>query len=182
LSNGLTIDDGESNWVAIAIVGKTRGNRGEVTAVALSSKLERYELLEEVTLFAAGGPAGGVKYEVEETWFHLGMLVFKFAGVDDISTAERLYGSEVRIPASQRVELEQGEYFQSDLIGCEVTDRRTGEAIGKVTGWDDGGGSGLLMVGELMIPFARKICVEIDPANKRIVVELPEGLKDLNRP
>jgi len=43
-------------------------------------------------------------------------------------------------------------------------------------------GSGLLMVGELMIPFARKICVDIDPANKRIAVELPEGLKDLNRP
>ena len=89
-------------------MGKTRGNRGEVTAVALSSKLERYELLEEVTLFAPGGPAGGVKYEVEETWFHLGTLVFKFAGVDDISTAERLYGSEVRIPASQRVELQHG--------------------------------------------------------------------------
>jgi ribosomal 30S subunit maturation factor RimM len=39
------------------------------------------------------------------------------------------------------------------------------------------------VVGEdLMIPFARAICVEIDPAARRIAVELPEGLKDLNRP
>jgi len=36
--------------------------------------------------------------------------------------------------------------------------------------------------GSLLIPFARSICVEIDPGARRIVVELPDGLKDLNRP
>ena len=42
--------------------------------------------------------------------------------------------------------------------------------------------AGLLVVeGGLLIPFARSICVEIDPAAKRIAVELPEGLKELNR-
>ena len=79
--------------------------------------------------------------------------------------------------------MDEGEYFQSDLIGCEVVDRRTGESIGRVTAWDEGGGAGLLVVdNNLLIPFARSICVEIDPAAKRIAVELPEGLKDLNRP
>ncbi len=176
-------NDADTGWVAVAQVGKTRGNRGEVTAVALSNKPERYQALKEVFLFAPGGPAGGERYEVESTWFHIATLVFKFRGVDTISDAERLYGSEVRIPAGQRVTLDEGEYFQSDLIGCEVIDRRTGESLGHVTGWDDGGGSGLLIVNDdLMVPFARSICVEIDPAAKRIAVELPEGLKDLNRP
>jgi 16S rRNA processing protein RimM len=63
-----------------------------------------------------------------------------------------------------------------------VIDRRTGASIGKVTAFDDGGGSGLLVVGDLLIPFARAICVEIDPAARRIAVELPEGLLDVNRP
>ena len=176
-------NEAESEWVAIAQLGKTRGNRGEVTAVALSSKPERYQGLQEVFLFASDSPAGGEKYEIESTWFHLSTLVFKFRGVDTISDAELLYGREVRIPASQRTTLDEGEYFQSDLIGCEVVDKRTGESIGRVTAWDDGGGTGLLVVdGQLLIPFARSICVEIDPAAKRIAVELPEGLKDLNRP
>ena len=35
--------------------------------------------------------------------------------------------------------------------------------------------------GEILVPFARSICVSIDPAAKRIIVELPEGLEDLNR-
>jgi ribosomal 30S subunit maturation factor RimM len=64
-----------------------------------------------------------------------------------------------------------------------VIDRRTGESLGRVEGWEDSGGVGLLAVeGGLLVPFARSICVEIDPAVRRIVVELPEGLKDLNRP
>jgi 16S rRNA processing protein RimM len=160
----------------VALLGKPRGNRGEITAFALSSKPERYQALREVFLFGSGEKA-----EVESTWFHDGVLIFKFRGVDTILDAERLSGAEVRIPLSERAPLEENEFFQSDLVGCEVVDRRTGESLGRVTGWEEGGGAGLLAVGELLIPFARAICVEIDPAARRIAVELPEGLKELNK-
>jgi len=169
-------------WVAIAVLGKTRGNRGEVTAFPLGGKPERYEALEEVHLFASGGTPSG-PYAVESTWFHNGTLIFKFRGVDTITAAELLAGAEVRVPLDQRIPLEQGEFFQDDLVGCQVVDRRTGQPLGTVSACEEGGGAGLLVVdGGLLIPFARSICVEIDPAAKRIAVELPEGLKDLNRP
>jgi 16S rRNA processing protein RimM len=164
-------------WVAIAVLGKTRGNRGEITAFPLSGKPERFEALEEVFLFGSGA-----RYEVESTWFHQQTLIIKFRGVDTISAAELLSGAEVRVPLDQRTPLEAGEFFQDDLLGCQVVDRRTGQTLGQVTRWEDGGGTGLLVVnGDLLIPFARSICVEIDPAGKRIAVELPEGLMDLNR-
>jgi 16S rRNA processing protein RimM len=169
----------DAEWVAIALLGKTRGNRGEITAIALSSKPERYEALREVYL--VGKDDLPVKYEVEETWFHDATLIFKFRGVDSISDAELLSGAEVRVPFSERVTLDPGEYFESDIVGCEVVDRRTGQSLGRVDAWDDGGGGGILVVGDLMIPFAREICVEIDPAAKRIAVELPPGLQDVNR-
>ena len=166
----------DSGWVTVALLGKTRGNRGEITALALSSKPERYKALREVFLFGAGDP-----YQVESAWFHDGTLILKFQGVDSISEAEKLSGAEVRIPAEQRAPLEPGEYFQTDLIGCDVIDSQTGSSLGRVTSWDDSGGPGLLVVeGGLMIPFARSICIEIDPAARRILVALPEGLKDLN--
>ncbi len=167
----------EAEWVTVAILGKTRGNRGEITAVSLSSKPERFQALREVFLYGTGQ-----RYEVESVWFHMGTLVFKFRGVDSISEAELLSGAEVRIPQSERTPLEENEFFQSDLVGCEVFDASGGERIGTVTGWEDSGGHGLLIVnGDLMVPFARSICKEIDPARRRIAVELPEGLKDLNR-
>ena len=170
-------------WVAVALLGKARGNRGEVTALALGGKPERYQALREVYLFGPGESGASRRYQVESTWFHNGTLIFKFRGVDTISDAEPLAGAEVRVPMSERAPLEPGEFFQSDLVGCEVVDRRTGESLGRVSGWEDSGGAGLLVVeGGLLIPFARAICVEIHPEMKRIAVELPEGLKDLNRP
>jgi 16S rRNA processing protein RimM len=170
-------------WVTVAVLGKARGSRGEVTAFPLSDKPERYSALAEVYLFGGVCPAQGQRREVEEAWFHSGRLVLKFRGVDSIGDAERLAGAEVRVPMRERAPLEPGEYFQSDLLGCEVTERRTGATLGRVTSFQDGGGSGLLQVeGGLLIPFVRAICVEIDPAAKRIVVDLPEGLKELNRP
>ena len=181
------------SWITIARLGRVRGNRGELTAVPLSDKPERFERLKEVTLFPPDSEAeaqadaqadfqGGTKLEVESVWRHIDRLIFKFRGVDTISDAEPWQGSEVRVPVAERVELEPGEYFQSDLIGCEVRDRNSGDALGKVTAWQDGGGAGLLEVdGSLLIPFARAICVGIDVAARRILVDLPEGLKELNR-
>ena len=172
----------EGQWVTVALLGKTRGNRGELTALALSSKPERYETLREVYLFGPGVSASGDRQEVESFWFHDGTLILKFKGVDSISDAEHLIGCEVRVPMAERAALEEGEFFESDLIGCDVVERATGQSLGRVSAWQDGGGAGLLVVGNLLIPFAREICVEIDPAARRIAVELPEGLKDLNRP
>ena len=65
-------------------------------------------------------------------------------------------------------------------IALEMVD---GGSLGRVADWNESGGPGLLVLEDgLMIPFAHSICVEIDPTQKRIVVQLPEGLKDLNRP
>jgi 16S rRNA processing protein RimM len=120
--------------------------------------------------------------EVERTWMHGDHLIFKFQGVDTISDAEKLAGAEVSIPFDQRAELPEDEVFESDLIGCEVLDA-TGRSLGVVTDFQETGGTPLLQVGnDLLIPFAKQICTKIDLANKQIVVDLPDGLLDLNVP
>ena len=165
-----------SEWVTIAVLGKPRGNRGEITATSLSDHPERFENLKQVHLFGDGSPRA-----VEEAWFHQGVLIFKFAGTDSISAAELLHGAEVRVPYSERAQLSPGEYYHSDLIGCQVRDRSTGNAIGTVTGFEDGGSSGLLQLGpEILIPFTAAICVEIAPDRGEILVDLPEGLLEVN--
>jgi len=108
-------------------------------------------------------------------------LIFKFQGVDTISEAEKLAGAEVSIPFEQRAELADDEVYQSDLIGCEVFEA-TGRFLGVVTEFEETGGTPLLHIGDLLIPFAKSICVKIDPANKRIVVNPPDGLLNLNVP
>ena len=59
---------------------------------------------------------------------------------------------------------------------------RDGASLGRVTAFKDGGSSGVLEVeGWLLIPFVRAICVAIEPEARRIVVDLPAGLKELNQ-
>lgn len=160
------------------------GRRGEVAGMSFCGGPERFQEVREVMLFpAAGGEPRAA--EVESVWQHRGVLIFKFRGIDSISEAETVERHEVRIPLEQRAAPPEGEYFHSDLVGCEVIERATGERLGVVEDLQEYGGPALLEVsrgegGEpLLVPFARSICVEIDPARRRIVVDLPEGLKDL---
>lgn len=174
-------------WITLARVIRPRGNRGEVAAISLSNHPERFERLREVVLFGAAGPLfDGRPVAIEEVWEHQGRLIFKFQGVDSIPDAERLRGAELRVPPEQRAPLPEGEFYFADLIGCDVVERE-GPVVGKVTGWQEYGGPALLEVepvegGEVvLVPFVASICVSIEPEKGRIVVDLPDGLKDLNR-
>ena len=107
----------------------------------------------------------GDLYHVESVWDHEGVLVFKFRGVDSITDAEKLRGAEVQVPVSERIVLEPGEYFHSDLVGCEVRERGSGRLIGCVTRFEEYGGPPLIEIdgGRMLIPFVKAICGDIQP-------------------
>ena len=164
-------------WVTVARLGRVRGNRGEITAVDLTSRPGRLESLGQVWLFGEGR-----LMEVEAFWRHDGRPVFKFRGINTIEDAEGLVGCEVRVPLSERAPLEDGEFYQSDLVGCELVEAGGG-SLGRVVEFHEYGGTPLLETESgLLVPFARTFCREIDIRGGRIVVELPAGLKDLNGP
>lgn len=158
--------------VTIARLLRPRGNKGELAAIPLSDNSERTG-----RVFV-----NGAEREVENVWRHGDRIVFKFRGIDSISAAEELSGAEVAIPREERATLPDGEFYQSDLVGFSIVTRQ-GETVGILEGWQDYGGPPLLEVNSngrnLLIPFAKSICVEIDVPGRRIVVELPEGLTDL---
>jgi len=147
-------------------------------AVSLSSDLSRFESLHRVILAREGNQIEAV---LERAWMHDGQLVLKFEGVDSISAAEKLAGMEVTIPATERRALEPGEFFIDDLVGCRVVDSGSGTDLGSVVSFHETAGPGLIELDSgLLIPFVRPICREIQPESRRIVVDLPEGLKELN--
>ena len=158
---------------------RARGRHGELIAGIDSSQPGRAERLQQVTLVLPGREQ---TLRVERLWYHDGRPIFKFAGIDSISDAEAWRGAAICIPAEERVQPDEGEYLHADLVGCVV--EAQGGPVGVVRAVDDHGGAPLLRVEtpdgrELLIPFARAICREIDVAAKRIRAELPEGLTEL---
>jgi 16S rRNA processing protein RimM len=176
------------NWVEVARLGRARGLRGEVYAYGWSSP-GRYAPPFKVWL---GNPDGSPANEGEPLVVsaltpYKDRLIVRFEGVESPEAARALAGRPVLLPGAGRPPLEAGEFYLSDLVGCEVVVQATGRRVGTVIGWREIGGPELLEVrpggaGDqvIWIPFARAVCVEIDPAGRRIGIDPPEGLLELN--
>ena len=112
-----------------------------------------------------------------------GRPVVAFDGFSSIEDAERLAGLELRVPEDELQPLGDGVYYQHQLVGCDV-ETVTGVPVGEVSRVDGGAGGSLLAVrsvrGEVLIPLAQHICVEIDVVAKRIRIDPPDGLLELN--
>ena len=170
-----------NQWVALAALRRARGIKGEILAENLGSDPERFQPGLKVSLLPSLNVKQGRSAELECCWVQQGSLVLKFVGFDSRTEAENLQGWFVCVPEDERPQLDEGQVYLSDLVGCEVT-AADGRRIGVVTGWQDIGGPVLLEVGDdLLIPFVEQICREVDVTGGRITVELPEGLEDLNR-
>lgn len=162
---------------------KTQGRRGEVAVDVHTDAPERFHAGFEVSALFEDGRRE--QLEVEDLWPHKGGLVLKFAGIETISEAEGLVGAELQVPRSQRAELEPGWSFVSDLIGCKVFDG--GREVGVVADVNFGAGEAPLLevrAGKRMfeIPYAEAYLVKVDLAGKRIEMQLPEGMLELDAP
>jgi 16S rRNA processing protein RimM len=167
-------------WIPVGRLIRTRGNRGELIAEIYSSQPGRAARLTKVELDIQGRRRAA---EVERAWMHDGRQVLKFAGIDTISDAEPWAGADILVPEAQRAAPGEGEYSHADLLGCRVIAQGSGQLVGSVEGVEEFGGAPLLRVEaegkEILIPFARSICVDIDVPAKIIRVDMPEGLEEL---
>ena len=162
---------------------KTQGRHGEVAVELHSDVPDRFRV--GLRLFALAPDDSRRELQIDEIWPHKGHLVLKFAGIDSISDAEPLVGSDLQVPRSQRAQLASGWNYVSDLIGCVVFD--SGREIGKIEDVQFGAGEApLLIVGmagkRCEIPYAEAYLKSVDLEHKQIHMQLPEGMLDLNAP
>jgi 16S rRNA processing protein RimM len=178
-----------AQYVTLARILRPQGRRGEVAAEILTDFPDRLSRLKSANLW--DGKSGRRRVSIRGCWIsqsHGGQAVFHFEGCDSIDDAGKLVGFEVQVPIAERVELPAGKYFVTDLIGCEVRERVSGNRVGIVRDvqfiGEGAAGTPLLVVnsprGELLIPLAVDICPRIDLVARTIEILPPEGLLDLN--
>lgn len=115
--------------------------------------------------------------------FQQGRPVIGVAGVETMNDAAPLAGYELRVPVDQLAKLPAGTFYRHDLIGCRV-ETGAGELVGTVKDVEGTlSGSRLVVAalgGEVLVPLVSPICTAVDPAAKRIVINPPEGLIEVN--
>jgi 16S rRNA processing protein RimM len=128
-------------------------------------------------------PTGSQEAEIEFLRKQHGRSILKLRGFDTISDVEKLIGREIRIRVREIPEAGSGRFYTFQLKGCRVF-TESGDDIGIVTDVLDCGGTEILKVDqnqeETLIPFAASYLKKIDLDERRIVVELPEGLRGFN--
>ena len=164
-------------------MAKTQGRRGEVAVEMHSDAAGR--LHRGLRVFALGKDSSRRELKIEDAWPHKTYVVLKFTGVDSISDAEPLVGSELQVPRSERAPLEPGAAYISDLVGCVLFDR--GREVGIVKDVRFGAGEAPLLVvvagkSEFEIPYAQEFLKQVDLEHRRIEMALPEGLLEVNAP
>jgi 16S rRNA processing protein RimM len=174
-------NESKDELVIVARATRTRGLKGELIADLLTDFPERFET---TTHLFGRNLAGEVKqFELEDYWFQNNRIVLKFAGYDGIESAKTLVGYEFGVPETERVELSEGEFYDWELEGCLV-EKQDGTAIGEVREVVRTGGVEILAVkvdgqNDVLVPMAGSIVIKVDVAEKRIVVDPPDGLLDL---
>ena len=170
-------------FITLARVLKAQGRRGEVAIEVHSAVPGRFS--QGMKLSALSEDDARRELQIEELWPHKGHLVVKFAGVNSISEAEALVGCELQVARDERVPLEPGWSYVSDLIGCTVFDG--GCEIGKIGDVRFGAGEAPLLIiraagKEYEIPYAEAYLKGIDLEHKQIQMLLPEGMLELDAP
>jgi 16S rRNA processing protein RimM len=168
----------------MALVGRIarpHGLRGQVVINPETDFVE--ERFAEGASMWTRSAAGEEQLTVASMRVQNGRPVVGFEGFTRIEDVERLAGLELKIPEAMLQPLQPGTYYEHQLVGCTV-ETVAGLVIGEVASVDGGAGATRLVMngarGEILIPLAVNICVDIDVAKKRIRIDPPEGLIELN--
>ena len=165
----------------VGTIARAHGNRGQVIVNPETDfPDERFQAGAEVFVERAGTVQ---PMRVVAMRMHRDRPVIAFDGVATMNDAEALAGLELRVPVERLAALPQDTFYHHYLVGCRV-ETRGGADVGMVRRVDGAAGGSRLIVqghrGDVEIPLVAGICTAIDVTGKRIVIDPPEGLLDLN--
>ena len=169
----------------LIIIGKitgAHGVRGEVKVYPLTDDPRRFLKLKECFVC-------GQKFEKHEAFacqsarMDRGNVLVRFEGVLDRDKAELLRGRFIAVTRDNAVKLKKDSYFITDLKGLTVIDDDRGE-VGTVIDCFETGPQFTLEIRRdkkknLMLPFVKVYCYEVNIAEGFIKCRLPEGLYEL---
>lgn len=163
-------------YLSIGQIINIHGFRGEVKVYPLTDDMSRFNKLKEVYVEENEQL---VKYEVERLKFLSNTVAMKLKGIDTEEAANRLRNFYMKVDRKSAIKLPKDSYFICDLIDLEVYDGK-GSLLGTIRDILQTGSNDVYVVqnGEkdILVPALKEVVKVIDLKNKKIVVELPEGL------
>lgn len=172
----------EKALFAVGKIVNTHGIRGEIKVVAQTDFPD--------VRFASGSqlvlvPPEALREEpfpvtVKTSRDHKTFLLVQLEQFDNINQVEKYKGGQLKVTEEQLLELEEGEYYYFEIVGCSVV-TEDGETLGIVKEILTPGANDVWVVKrpkgpDLLLPVIDECVLEVDVEAKQITVHLMEGL------
>lgn len=163
-------------YLTVGKIINTHGVRGEMKVIPSTSDISRFDYLKIVWVEKDDKLT---EYFVEKVRYHKNFVLIKLHGINDMDGAAELKNCYLKVDRKNARPLGEDEYFIADLEGCEVYEKDV--LLGRITSVLQTGSNDVYVVngdkyGEILIPALKNVVLNVDIENRRIQVELPEGL------
>lgn len=167
-------------WFNVGKIVNTQGIKGEVRVISSTDfPEERYKVGNVLFLFLPK----------KETPIHLTIKshrkqknfdILLFEGFDNINEVEKFRDGIIKVPETQLGQLEEGEFYFHEIIGCLVFTKH-GEEVGEITEILTPGANDVWVVRgknrkEILIPYIDDVVKKVDIKEKIILIDPMEGL------
>ena len=161
-------------------IAKKFSFKGEVQIYLDTDEPELYENMESVFVEFNKNL---VPFFIKSSSLHKNdFLRVQFEDVDSEAEADSIMNCEVYLPLDRLPKLSGNKFYFHEVIGFEIEDKRLG-VFGKIVSINDSSAQPLFEVlngeVEILIPMIDHFLVEIDRKNKKVVMDLPEGLVEM---
>ena len=161
-------------------IAKKFSFKGEVLAYLDTDEPELYQELESVFVEINNNL---VPFFIENSSLHKNdFLRIRFEDMESEDDADRIMGCAIYLPIKMLPKLTGNKFYYHEVIGFEIEDKRIG-VFGKIVSINDSTAQPLFEVlnGDIkiLVPMIDHFLVKIDRDNKKVVMDLPEGLVEM---
>lgn len=165
-------------------IAKKFSFKGEVLIYLDTDEPELYENMESV--FVEFGKTLVPFFIVNSSLHKNDFLRVRFEDVNDETEAEAILNHPVYLPLTMLPKLTGDKFYFHEVIGFEIEDLRLG-VVGVIQSINDSSAQPLFEViksdsfndKEILIPMIDQFLVKIDRPNKKVIMNLPEGLIEM---
>jgi 16S rRNA processing protein RimM len=167
-------------WFNVGKIVNTQGIKGEVRVISTTDfPEERFKKGNVLFLFLPKNETP-VQLTIKSHRKHKNFDLLLFEGYENINEVEKFRDGIIKVPESQLGELDEGEFYFHEIIGCLVFTKQ-GEEIGKVTEILTPGANDVWVVKgkkgkEVLIPYIDDVVKKVDLKEKIILIDPMEGL------
>lgn len=170
-----------ANWFKVGKIVNTHGVKGEIRVISSTDFAEERYAVGTNLMIRHEDQKAEIAVVVRHHRRHKNFDLLQFEGYHSINDVEPFKGAILYVSGEQLEELDEGEFYYHEIIGCSVISEE-GDELGQVkeiieTGANDvwvvkrlGGGK------DILLPYIEEVIKEINIDEKIIRVHLMEGL------